>query len=245
MYPPGYAESPTQTPGENPEPDFNPIEHKRRMSQSNTLESFSKFGDSLKNRMNAAVRPRPSYELDSRTSSKSPYSTSGYAAARTTSGDLIPTLAAQRDGQFAPPGRQLTRAGTAMMLPASDPSAFMQGKEAPFAQAIVVQRAQAAHYAYLRHSWNRVDLLAVVCFWVSFFLAVSRQESSPDRNIYIFRALSVLRSARLLTATSGTTVSDICVFFDNCESTCADLVAVSRNRLFCNLSRKQVRCLST
>ncbi len=64
---------------------------------------------------------------------------------------------------------------------------------------------QAVHHAFLRHSWNRVDLFAVISFWITFGLAMGGQEATSNHHIYIFRALSVLRCARLLTATSGTT----------------------------------------
>ncbi|KAF7794178.1 hypothetical protein EIP86_005309 [Pleurotus ostreatoroseus] len=57
---------------------------------------------------------------------------------------------------------------------------------------------------YLRHSWTRIDFVAVVSFWITFALAMS----GVERGVYhigIFRALSVLRTARLLAITSGTT----------------------------------------
>lgn len=80
----------------------------------------------------------------------------------------------------------------------------MHKKAVPFSKAIIEQRAQTSHYAYLRHSWNRVDFVAVVAFWVMFVLSITRQEMTESHHIYIFRALSVLRIARLLTVTSGT-----------------------------------------
>ena len=62
------------------------------------------------------------------------------------------------------------------------------------------------NFPYLRQSWGRVDFIAVISFWVSFILA----SAGVERGVYhigIFRALSVLRIARLLAITSGTTVS--------------------------------------
>lgn len=59
---------------------------------------------------------------------------------------------------------------------------------------------------YLRHSWTRIDAIAVVAFWITFILAQTGVERG-HYHIGIFRALSVLRTARLLTITSGTTVS--------------------------------------
>jgi hypothetical protein len=59
---------------------------------------------------------------------------------------------------------------------------------------------------YLRHSWTRIDALAVVAFWITFILAQTGVERG-QYHIGIFRAFSVLRTARLLSITSGTTVS--------------------------------------
>lgn len=59
---------------------------------------------------------------------------------------------------------------------------------------------------YLRHSWTRIDFIAVLSFWITFALAVTGVERGTY-HIGIFRALSVLRTARLLAITSGTTVS--------------------------------------
>ena len=58
---------------------------------------------------------------------------------------------------------------------------------------------------YLRHSWTRIDFVAVMSFWISFGLAMAGVEHGAY-HIGIFRALSVLRTARLLAITSGTTV---------------------------------------
>lgn len=60
---------------------------------------------------------------------------------------------------------------------------------------------------YLRHSWNRIDFIAIFAFWITFILAEVGAEHSPTKHIGIFRALSVLRTSRLLAVTSGTTVS--------------------------------------
>ncbi|KII90373.1 hypothetical protein PLICRDRAFT_173801 [Plicaturopsis crispa FD-325 SS-3] len=60
------------------------------------------------------------------------------------------------------------------------------------------------HVPYLRQSWNRIDFIAVVSFWVTFVLAMAGVERGAH-HIGVFRAMSVLRTARLLTITSGTT----------------------------------------
>ncbi|MCJ1394714.1 calcium channel protein [Xylographa bjoerkii] len=66
------------------------------------------------------------------------------------------------------------------------------------------QRIRLARRAFLRHSWNRLDLLAVVSFWISFIMnAVGFAE---NRHVYVFQMLSCLRILRLLGLTSGTSV---------------------------------------
>ncbi|KAG8896276.1 calcium channel protein, partial [Tulasnella sp. 403] len=76
----------------------------------------------------------------------------------------------------------------------------------PFQIAIEKQQSLSArNLPYLRHSWNRIDFIAVISFWVTFALAVSGAETQVNRHLYIFRALSVLRISRLLAVTSGTT----------------------------------------
>ena len=66
------------------------------------------------------------------------------------------------------------------------------------------QRARLAHRAYLRHSFNRTDFVAVVSFWISFVLGITGVEQ--NKHIYIFKMLSCLRIIRLLNLTSGTSV---------------------------------------
>ena len=61
---------------------------------------------------------------------------------------------------------------------------------------------------YLRQSWTRIDFLAIVSFWITFALATTGFEhGSGGIHIGVFRAISVIRIARLLSVTSGTTVS--------------------------------------
>ena len=66
------------------------------------------------------------------------------------------------------------------------------------------QRIRLARRAFLRHSFNRLDFVAVVSFWISFVLAMLGVEH--QRQIYVFRMLSCLRILRLLGLTSGTSV---------------------------------------
>ena len=66
------------------------------------------------------------------------------------------------------------------------------------------QRIRLARRAFLRHSWNRLDLLAVVSFWISFIMNVVG--FAENRHVYVFQMLSCLRILRLLGLTSGTSV---------------------------------------
>ena len=63
---------------------------------------------------------------------------------------------------------------------------------------------------YLRQSWSRIDFVAIVSFWISFVLAMTGVERGTH-HIGVFRAMSVIRIARLLTITSGTTVSPVLI----------------------------------
>lgn len=67
------------------------------------------------------------------------------------------------------------------------------------------QRVRLARRAFLRHSFNRLDFLAVVSFWVSFVISILQIEA--HQHVYVFRMLSCLRILRLLSLTSGTSVS--------------------------------------
>ncbi|KAL4886544.1 Ion transport protein-domain-containing protein [Aspergillus karnatakaensis] len=66
------------------------------------------------------------------------------------------------------------------------------------------RRIRLAHRAFLRHSFNRLDFVAVVSYWVSFVLGIGGVETTHQ--LYIFRMLSCLRILRLLALTSGTSV---------------------------------------
>ena len=66
------------------------------------------------------------------------------------------------------------------------------------------QRVRLARRAFLRHSFNRLDFLAVVSYWISFSLSLAHIQS--ERHVYVFQMLSCLRILRLLSLTSGTSV---------------------------------------
>jgi len=65
-------------------------------------------------------------------------------------------------------------------------------------------KARLAHRAYLRHSFNRMDFIAVVSYWIALVLELTFVMSK--HHIYIFRMLSCLRIFRLLSITEGTSV---------------------------------------
>lgn len=116
----------------------------------------------------------------------------------------------------APPGRKRTDT-TATLLektPSSSSNAYTQPQQQqqqnvlilPFQFSINLSRGVTRrHLPYLRHSWTRTDALSVIAFWITFILAQTGVEHG-SHHIGLFRALSVLRTARLLAITSGTTV---------------------------------------
>ena len=117
----------------------------------------------------------------------------------------------------APPGRRRTNTGAPLLekMPSSSSNvtantAYTQKPGVlilPFQFSINRARGVTRrNLPYLRHSWTRTDAVSLISFWVSFVLAQTGIERGKY-HIGLFRALSVLRTARLLTITSGTTVS--------------------------------------
>lgn len=93
----------------------------------------------------------------------------------------------------------------------------------PFQLSIKNNRDRALrNIPYLRQSWTRIDFIAIVSFWIMFALAMTGVERGAH-HIGLFRAMSVIRTARLLTITSGTTVSLSPVFW-----MCGSLIAICR-----------------
>lgn len=80
----------------------------------------------------------------------------------------------------------------------------MQGEANQPGHSRQQQRIRLARRAFLRHSFNRLDFLAVVSFWISFVLSI--QGLGPRKLVYVFEMLSCLRILRLLSLTSGTSV---------------------------------------
>lgn len=91
------------------------------------------------------------------------------------------------------PGRSIIRAFTAVP---SNPDYHGGSRQ----QA----RIRLGHRAYLRHSFNRLDFIAVVSYWISFVLSLANLET--QYHLYVFHMMSSLRVLRLLSLTSGTSI---------------------------------------
>ncbi|KAF2857987.1 hypothetical protein K470DRAFT_260270 [Piedraia hortae CBS 480.64] len=110
-----------------------------------------------------------------------------------------PTESDRRVRQSVQPG--LLRAFTAGPLE----TMIIQGPEGKvLGNSRQAQQYRLAHRAFLRHSFNRLDFLAVVSFWIHFSFSFSGTEAA--HHINVFRMLSCLRILRLLNITGGTTV---------------------------------------
>lgn len=55
-----------------------------------------------------------------------------------------------------------------------------------------------AQIPFLRHTFNRIDFIAVICYWIDFSLMVAGVE-----NIYFFKTIAAMRTLRLLNITAG------------------------------------------
>ncbi|KAL8929905.1 MAG: hypothetical protein Q9208_001049 [Pyrenodesmia sp. 3 TL-2023] len=96
-------------------------------------------------------------------------------------------------GRAAEPQQSILRSFTGMQMDSDQPGHSRQQ-----------QRVRLARRAFLRHSFNRLDFLAVVSFWISFILEILLIEQ--EKHLHVFRMLSCLRILRLLGLTSGTSV---------------------------------------
>lgn len=82
---------------------------------------------------------------------------------------------------------------------------LMQGQQTGPKTVEDQQRLQLARRAFLRHSFNRMDFVAVFSFWITFVLGITGSENR--HHFYLFKMLSCLRILRLLALTHGTAVS--------------------------------------
>ncbi|KAI9303230.1 Ion transport protein-domain-containing protein [Cunninghamella echinulata] len=60
--------------------------------------------------------------------------------------------------------------------------------------------------AFLRHSWNRVDFISIIAFWIDFAILYTNQEFGDPRKITEFKMLSSIIIMRLLNITKGNAV---------------------------------------
>ncbi|KAL8666981.1 MAG: hypothetical protein Q9168_007349 [Polycauliona sp. 1 TL-2023] len=97
-------------------------------------------------------------------------------------------------GKGTDPQQSIVRSFTGMQMQVCEPGNSREQQ----------QRFRLARRAFLRHSFNRLDFLAVVSFWISFVLEILQVEQ--HKHVYLFRMLSCLRILRLLGLTSGTSV---------------------------------------
>ena len=58
--------------------------------------------------------------------------------------------------------------------------------------------AAKAQIPFLRHTFNRIDMLAVICYWIDFALMMAGVQ-----HIYFFKTIAAIRTLRLLNITSG------------------------------------------
>ncbi|KAI9882279.1 MAG: hypothetical protein M1823_005974 [Watsoniomyces obsoletus] len=112
---------------------------------------------------------------------------------RNTFGQDDQSIDKERSGSLASHQPSILRSFTVMQSDLDQPGHTQQQ-----------QRVRLAQRAFLRHSFNRLDFVAVVSFWIAFVLGVLDLESNKHLNV--FRMLSCLRILRLLGITSGTSV---------------------------------------
>ncbi|KAF9195928.1 calcium channel protein [Haplosporangium sp. Z 11] len=58
--------------------------------------------------------------------------------------------------------------------------------------------APGTQIPYLRHTFNRIDFIAVLCYWIDFALMMA-----GVHNVYVFKTIAAMRTLRLLNITSG------------------------------------------
>jgi hypothetical protein len=111
---------------------------------------------------------------------------------------------------FGAQSSQPPKAHTSTVTPEFQPSILrsftaIQGQPDQLGDSRHAMRVRVARRAYLRHSFTRLDLLAVLSFWISFLLSLFSVQSKM--HLWVFEMLSCLRILRLMNLTSGTSVS--------------------------------------
>lgn len=67
---------------------------------------------------------------------------------------------------------------------------------------VKLRKSHLVSRAYLRRSFNRIDFVAVLSFWIYLALAITGNET--QHHIFVFKAISCMRILRLLNITRGT-----------------------------------------
>ena len=111
-------------------------------------------------------------------------------------------------GYFAPQSEVVARTATATTDEEFQPSIVrtftgLPDKDSP-GHGKQQQRIRLARRAFMRHSFNRLDAIAVVSYWISFGLLMSG--FAGRKHVFVFSMLSCLRIVRLLGLTAGTSV---------------------------------------
>ncbi|RCK60533.1 Calcium-channel protein CCH1 [Candida viswanathii] len=74
--------------------------------------------------------------------------------------------------------------------------------------------------AFLRSSWQRIDFISAVTFWISLFISADHYDA--EHHITLFRAVSCFRILRLINLTTGTTT-----ILKACKTAIPQLIDVS------------------
>ena len=72
----------------------------------------------------------------------------------------------------------------------------------------VFMNVENSKSAYLRHSWNRIDCVSILSYWIDFALIMTGQQIIEEvgRRLLVFKMLSALILLRLLNLTDGSRV---------------------------------------
>lgn len=110
---------------------------------------------------------------------------------------LQPTISGSHVSNSRQPGPQSTAARPAsrQLWGKLSPPDLLSGSR-DRRKALILKRA------YLRHSFNRIDVVSIISFWIYFMLGVTHLEYR--HHVFIFKALSCMRILRLLNVTNGT-----------------------------------------
>lgn len=147
----------------------------------------------------------------------SPYPHEPSAPTTSTSASTTPSRSRSDNSLTRPPGLEKVQQRIHHLRSPSQPTFFAKALHSDREQSDMISLPFRLNVAsvhdkiernmpYLRHSWGRIDFVAITSFWVTFALATAGLERG-SHHIGVFRAMSVLRTARLLAISSGTTVS--------------------------------------